>query len=58
MLDNIADAMEYDAEQATKRMMTVLEPMLIIIMALVVGFIMVAVMSPIIGSYAAIEGSA
>lgn len=58
MLDQIADAMEYDAEQATKRMMTVLEPMLIVIMAVVVGFIMVAVMSPILGSYAAIEGSA
>lgn len=57
MLDNIADSMEYDAQQASKRMVTILEPMLIVIMACVVGFIMVAVMSPIIGSYGAIEGS-
>ena len=58
MLDSIADSMEYDAQQASKRMMTILEPMLIVLMAFVVGFIVVAVMSPIIGSYSAIEGSA
>ena len=57
MLDSIADAMDYDAREASKRMMTMLEPMLIIIMAFVVGFIIVAVMSPIIGSYGAIESS-
>ena len=57
MLDHIAESMEYDAQQATKRMVTILEPMLIVLMALVLGFIMVAVMSPIIGSYGAIEGS-
>ena len=58
MLDSIADSMEYDAQQASKRMMTILEPMLIVLMAFVVGFIVIAVMSPIIGSYSAIEGSA
>ncbi len=57
MLDNIADSMEYDAQQASKRMVTILEPMLIVVMACVVGFIMVAVMSPIMSSYGAIEGS-
>ena len=57
MLDSIADSMEYDAQQASKRMMTILEPMLIVLMAFVVGFIIIAVMSPIIGSYSAIEGS-
>ena len=57
MLDSIADSMEYDAQQASKRMMTILEPMLIVLMAFVVGFIIIAVMSPIIGSYSAIESS-
>lgn len=57
MLDSIADSMEYDAQQASRRMMTILEPMLIVLMAFVVGFIIIAVMSPIIGSYSAIEGS-
>lgn len=57
MLDSIADSMEYDAQQASRRMMTILEPMLIVLMAGVVGFIIIAVMSPIIGSYSAIESS-
>lgn len=57
MLDSIADTMEYESEQATKRLVTLLEPLLIIIMALVVGVIMIGVMMPIIGSYGAIEGS-
>lgn len=57
MLDSIADSMEYDAQQASKRMMTILEPMMIVLMAFVVGFIIIAVMSPIIGSYSAIESS-
>ena len=57
MLDSIADSMEYDEQQASKRMMTILEPMLIVLMAFVVGFIIIAVMSPIIGSYSAIESS-
>ena len=38
-------------------MMTILEPMLIVLMAFVVGFIIIAVMAPIIGSYSAIEGT-
>ena len=58
MLDSTAEIMEYDSQQASARMVTILEPMLIVIMALLVGFIMVAVMGPIIGSYSAIEGSA
>ena len=56
-LDSIADSMEYDAQQASRRMMTILEPMLIVLMAFVVGFIIIAVMAPIIGSYSAIEGT-
>ena len=57
MLDSIAATLEDDAEQATKRMVTLLEPILIIIMAVIVGFIMLAVMLPIYQSYAAIENS-
>ncbi len=57
MLDSIAATMEDDAEQATKRMVTLLEPILIIFMALIVGFIMIGVMLPIYESYSAIENS-
>lgn len=38
-------------------MVTLLEPILIICMAVVVGFIMIAVMLPIYQSYAAIENA-
>lgn len=50
--------MEEEAEEATKRLVTLLEPVLILIMALLVGFIIVAVMLPIYQSYGAIEGAA
>lgn len=58
MLDSIAATMEEEAEAATKRMVTMLEPVLICIMALLVGFIIIAVMLPIYESYSAIEGAA
>lgn len=58
MLDSIAVTMEEEAEAATKRLVTLLEPVLICVMALLVGFIIIAVMLPIYDSYGAIEGSA
>ena len=57
MLDSIAETLESDAEQATKRMVTLLEPILIIFMALIVGCIMNGVMLPIYQSYSAIENA-
>lgn len=57
MLDSIAVTMETEAEEATKRLMTMLEPILICLMALIVGYIIVAVMLPIYQSYEAIERS-
>ena len=57
MLDSIAETLDADAEQATKRMVTLLEPILIIFMALIVGCIMIGVMLPIYQSYSAIENA-
>lgn len=57
MLDSIAATMEEDAEAATKRMVTLLEPILIVFMAVIVGCIMIGVMLPIYQSYSAIENS-
>lgn len=57
MLDFIADSMEYDSEQASKRLVTLLEPVLIIIMSVIIGAVMIGVMYPIIGSYGTIWGS-
>ena len=54
MLDSIADSFDYDSEMAVNRLISYLEPLLIVIMAVVIGFIMIAVMLPIYDSYSAI----
>ena len=51
MLNSIADQMEYDSEIAIEKLVAMLEPIMIVVMAGLVGFIMVAVISPIYGSY-------
>ncbi|MEG1391116.1 MAG: type II secretion system F family protein [Angelakisella sp.] len=51
MLTSVADAYEYDAEAATQRLTTFMEPMLIVVMALAIGFIMISVMLPIYQFY-------
>ncbi len=57
MLYSMATQMEYESEQATQRMVSYLEPAMIVVMAVVVGFIMIAVIQPIYGSYDAIATS-
>lgn len=54
MLDSIADSFDYESSAAVNRLVSYLEPILIIIMAMAIGFIMVAVMLPIYDSYSAI----
>lgn len=58
MLESVAVAMEFDAQQSAKRLVTVLEPLLIVVIALAVGFIMVGVMLPIVQSYGSLESAA
>ncbi|MDD3253180.1 MAG: type II secretion system F family protein [Lachnospiraceae bacterium] len=58
MLNSVADALEFESDGAISRMVAFLEPALIIVMALIVGFIMIAVMMPIYASYNAIGASA
>lgn len=57
MLDSLADSFDYESEMAINRMISLLEPTLIILMAFVIGFIMIAVMLPIYQSYSAIGNS-
>lgn len=57
MLDVIADSYDYSSEQAINKLVTLLEPCMLIIMGILVGFIMLAVLVPIFGSYNAIEQS-
>ena len=57
MLYSMATQMEYESEQATQRLVSYLEPAMIVVMAVVVGFIIIAVIQPIYGSYDAIATS-
>ena len=54
MLGSVADSFDYEAEMATQRLTTFIEPVLIIFMALVIGFIMISVMMPIYQLYGTI----
>ena len=58
MMDVTADSYDYASEQAMNRLVTLLEPCMLILMGFMVGFIMLAILLPIFGSYNAIEQSA
>ncbi|MDD3026918.1 MAG: type II secretion system F family protein [Erysipelotrichaceae bacterium] len=51
MLQSLADNFEYDATQASERLVTLIEPIMIIFLAVVVCMIIVSVMLPIYGVY-------
>ena len=54
MLVSIADQMDYDSEIATEKLVAMIEPLMIVVMAVMVGFIMIAIIQPIYGSYQSI----
>lgn len=51
MLETVADSFDYEAEMATTRLVTFIEPIMIIIMSVLVGGIMLSVMLPIMTLY-------
>ena len=51
MLLAAADSLENDARAAVRRMLALMEPLLILIMSLVVGFIIVSLLMPILNLY-------
>ena len=51
MLESVADAFDYEAEMATTQLVTFIEPIMIIIMAVIIGGIMLSVMMPIMTLY-------
>ena len=57
MLETISENMDYESEMATKRLMTLLEPVMIVFMGLIVAFVIVAVILPIYQSYSTIGAS-
>lgn len=51
MLDSTADSFDYEAEIATQKLVTIIEPVMIVFMAVIVGFIALSVLLPIITLY-------
>lgn len=51
MLESIADQFDYDAEMASQRLVALIEPVLIVVMAVVIAFVMISVMLPIYQMY-------
>ncbi|MFZ5453099.1 MAG: type II secretion system F family protein [Thermodesulfobacteriota bacterium] len=51
MLLSAADSLENDARAAVRRLLALLEPLLILVMSLVVGFIVVSLLMPILNLY-------
>ena len=57
LLATISETLDFEAEVATKRLVTLLEPAMIILMGIVVAFVVVAVILPIYQSYGTIGGA-
>lgn len=57
MLESVADQFDYDSEMASQRMVALIEPILIVVMAVLIAFIMISVMLPIYQMYSNVEGS-
>lgn len=51
VLVNLADGFDYEAEEATKRLITLIEPVMIVVLAVIIGYIMISVMIPIYQYY-------
>lgn len=57
LLVTISETLDFEAEVATKRLVTLLEPIMIVIMGVIVAFVVVAVILPIYQSYGTIGQS-
>lgn len=55
MLEATASSMEYEAEAAMQKMTTFLGPVLVIILAIIILFVVLAVMLPMVGFYSQLE---
>lgn len=54
MLESTADAFDYDSDMALQKLVTIVEPLMIVLMAVVVGIVIVSVMLPMLSLYDAI----
>lgn len=54
MLENVANYYEDDVQVATEQVMALMEPMIIVVMAIVVGVLIIAIMQPMLTLYESI----
>lgn len=54
MLESVANDLDFYSEQALMRLTSLIEPIMIVVMAVVVGFIMISIIQPIYQSYSTI----
>ncbi|MBR5386315.1 MAG: type II secretion system F family protein [Clostridiales bacterium] len=54
MLESVANDLDFYSEQALVRLTSYIEPVMIVVMATIVGFIMIAIIQPIYQSYSTI----
>jgi type IV pilus assembly protein PilC len=54
MLESVADDLDFYSKQALLRLTSYIEPVMIVVMAVVVGFIMISIIQPIYQSYSSI----
>lgn len=57
MLEKVADYFDEEVEEATKALTAVMEPLIIVILAVVVGSVVMAIMAPMMSMYSAIENA-
>lgn len=51
MLENVAGYFEEDVEMATQQMTSLMEPIMIVVMALIVGFLVISIIMPMVTMY-------
>ena len=57
MLESTADTYDYEADMATSRLVSLLEPIMIIVMAVLIGVVLISVMTPIFSLYGQINNA-
>ena len=58
MMESVANDLDFYSRQALLKLVSYIEPVMIVVMAVIVGFIMIAVIQPIYNSYSTIGAGA
>ena len=54
MLESVANDLDFYSRQALVKLTSLIEPVMIVVMAVIVGFVIIAVITPIYNSYSTI----